>query len=298
MTSHPYWLADVFTRQAFAGNPLAVFPHGDLVDPAMMQAIASELNLSETVFVLPPDDPAHAARVRIFTPASELPFAGHPTIGTALLLASFAPHALPDGEHLLVLEEGVGPVPVRVTMQDGEALRAEFNTAQAPQFKPAPPDALIAQMLGLPDDAILPGSGVASCGVPFLCVPLRDRAQLARAVPNGSAMHQGLDGLASGVYLYCDDGQNPDLLHARMFARGLGIGEDPATGSAAAALGGLLASRDARDTAELRWQISQGEDMGRPSRIDLSASRQGGAIAAVRVGGQAVFIGEGRLITP
>lgn len=296
MTSNPYWLADVFTRQAFSGNPLAVFPHGDLVDPSKMQAIASELNLSESVFVLPPDDPAHTARVRIFTPACELPFAGHPTIGTALLLACFAPQALPDGEHVLVLEEGVGPVPVRVTMKDGEALHAEFTTAQAPTFSPAPATALTAQMLGLAEDAILPGSAVASCGLPFLCVPLRDRAQLALAAPNGAAMRQGLDDLANGIYTYCDDPQQ-GLLHARMFATGLGILEDPATGSAAAALAGLLASRDPRDDAELAWQISQGEDFGRPSRIDLSASRRGGTIAAVRIGGQAIFIGEGRLLT-
>ncbi|WP_374511206.1 PhzF family phenazine biosynthesis protein [Niveibacterium sp.] len=292
---HRYWLADVFTDRPFSGNPLAVFPDGAAVDPAQMQAIAGELNLSETVFVLPPDDPAHAARVRIFTPASELPFAGHPTIGTALLLARFAPQALADGEHLLVLEEGVGPVPVRVTMQGGQALRAEFAAAQAPSFAPPPPD--IATMLGIGADDILPRCGVASCGVPFLCVPLRNRAALSHIVPNNAAMQRHLAGLAHGIYAYTEDLDRPTLLHARMFATGLGIVEDPATGSAAAALGGLLGTYDSRSDADLSWEISQGEDLGRPSRIVVTTEIRQARVAAVRVGGQAVFMGEGQLLT-
>jgi len=294
---HRYWLADVFTDRPFSGNPLAVFPDGAAVDPAHMQAIAGELNLSETVFVLPPDDSAHAARVRIFTPASELPFAGHPTIGTALLLARFSPEPLPDGEHLLVLEEGVGPVPVRVTMQGGQPVRAEFAAAQAPSFAPAPPAALIAEMLGLGEEALLPRSSVASCGVPFLCVALRNRAALSRIVPNNAAMQRALAGLAHGIYAYTEDHDRPTLLHARMFATGLGIVEDPATGSAAAALGGLLGTYDSRSDADLSWEISQGEDLGRPSRIVVTTEIRQGRVAAVRVGGQAVFMGEGQLLT-
>lgn len=289
-----YWLSDVFTDTPFSGNPLAVFPQAGPIDAALMPRIAAELNLSETVFVLPPEDPAHTARVRIFTPATELPFAGHPTIGTALLLARFSPTPLADGEHLLVLEEGVGPVPVTVSVDGGKPVYAEFATAQAPTYAPAPDESEVAAMLGLADD-VLPHLSVASCGVPYLCVPLHSREALARATPNTVAMKAGLAGLAHAIYAYTVDRDDPTLLHARMFAPGLGVLEDPATGSAAAALGALLAQFESDRDLALTWDISQGEDMGRPSRIRVSAEVRDKRVVSVRVGGQAVFMGEGLL---
>ncbi|MCX9155399.1 PhzF family phenazine biosynthesis protein [Niveibacterium sp. 24ML] len=294
MANMRYWLADVFTHQPFTGNPLAVFPDAAGLAPALMPRIAAELNLSETVFVLPPADPAHTARVRIFTPATELPFAGHPTIGTALMLARFSPTPLADGEHLIVLEEGVGPVPVTVTVEGGQPVCAEFATAQAPSYAPAPDVDSVAAMLGLVDD-VLPHLSVASCGVPYLCVPLHSREALARATPNTAAMKTGLAGLAHAIYAYTVDRDDPALLHARMFAPGLGVLEDPATGSAAAALGALLAQFDLHRDVALSWEISQGEDMGRPSRIRVSAEVRDKQVVSVRVGGQAVFMGEGLL---
>lgn len=288
-----YLVADVFTEQPFTGNPLAVVPHAQGLDDATMQKIAAEMNLSETIFVFPPENPAHTARVRIFTPARELPFAGHPTVGCAIVLASLGLVPAPQGESRIVLEEGVGPVGVRLEVRDGRAVFAELAAAVAPSFTTAVDDATIATMLGLPAVDILPGAEVASCGNPFLCVPLASREALARCVPNAAALARLSECAAHGLYVYWQAG--PGRLHARMFGSGLGIVEDPATGSAAVALGGLLAARDPAAEGPFAWEILQGEDQGRPSRLLLSADKTGGEVTAVRVGGAAVIVAEGTL---
>jgi trans-2,3-dihydro-3-hydroxyanthranilate isomerase len=289
----PYLIADVFTDQPFAGNPLAVYPHATGLDDRAMQRIATEMNLSETIFVFPPENPANAARVRIFTPARELPFAGHPTVGCAIVLAALGLVPTPEGDSHIVLEEGVGPVGVKLTIRDGSAVFAELAAAVAPSFNAAVDNAAIAAMLGLPESDIVAGAEVASCGNPFLCVPLASREALARCVPNATAMGRLAECGARGIYVYWQT--TPERLHARMFGFGIGMIEDPATGSAAVALGGLLAARAPGHSGSYAWEIMQGEDLGRPSRLLLSADKADGRVTAVRVGGAAVIVAEGVL---
>jgi len=297
--------ADVFTEQAFGGNPLAVFPAAGGLDDATMQAIARELNLSETVFVLPPADRAHTRRLRIFTPGTELPFAGHPTLGTAHVLVALG-EVRPEAGRIarLVLEEGVGPVPVTVHCENGRPVHAELTAARAPETGPAAPDAAaVAAMLALEvGDLAGGGAGIeaVSSGVPFLIVPVRDREALGRARLRRDLWEQTLRAhWAPQVYLITRDVQRPDAdLRARMFAPAMGIDEDPATGAAASALGGYLAARAGGDEAELSWTVEQGVEMGRPSLLQVTARRQGGAVTEVRVGGSSVMVAEGTMRIP
>jgi trans-2,3-dihydro-3-hydroxyanthranilate isomerase len=281
---------DVFTSTPFAGNPLAVFPDARNISDAQMAALAREFNLSETVFVLPPRDPRHTRHVRIFTPAREVPFAGHPTIGTAIVLAA-AGYVAPaqDGDISLVLEEGVGPVHVTVRMENNIPVFAQLSVRKLPEVGPSPLDrATIATMLSLtPADIVAAPDAIEtfSCGLPFLFVPLVDRAAVTRSRPIG--MLHGQD-----VFVFARSGED---VYARMFAPEIGVIEDPATGSAVAALGGYLAARDPRATGTLRWTVTQGVDMGRPSRLELEVDRADGHVTAVRVGGSAVLISEGSM---
>jgi len=293
-----YLIADVFTDAPFTGNPLAVFPDAQDLDDAAMQRIAAETNLSETIFVQPPQDRANAARVRIFTPVRELPFAGHPTVGGAIVLAHLGRVSAPEGESVIVLEEGVGPVQVRLTVREGKPVFAQLTTAQAPQFTPAPPDTRIAAMLGLSAPCVQKGAAIVSCGNAFLCVELDSRQSLAACRPDSTLLAElNHYERAHGVYAYWTDTRQPGRLHARMFGTGLGIAEDPATGSAAAPLGALLVSREEQDGL-YRWEILQGADMGRPSQLWLEAERSEGGIGAIRVGGSAVIAAEGRMLRP
>jgi trans-2,3-dihydro-3-hydroxyanthranilate isomerase len=300
---HSYLLADVFTDHVFGGNQLAVFPAGERVPPQLMPHIARELNLSETVFVLPPHDRAHTRRLRIFTPGAELPFAGHPTIGTACVLAE-AGH-IPHGgtETRIVFEEGVGPLVVYIRGMRGH-LSAQFSAAQLPEFgPPPPPDHELAEMLTLAVDDLTEGvlhAQAVSCGVPFLFVPLRDRRAVARARLNVGRWEETLAQFwAPHLYVFALD---PELagshVRARMFAPAMGIAEDPATGGAACALAGYLALRDRAESGSLSWRIEQGFEMGRRSLIDIEADKSDGAISAIRVGGRAVLVGAGSLELP
>jgi trans-2,3-dihydro-3-hydroxyanthranilate isomerase len=298
-----FFLADVFTDEVFGGNQLAVFPRAEGLTDSVMQAIARELNLSETVFVFPADDPAHTRRVRIFTPGAELPFAGHPTVGTAFVLAWSGEVALGDSGASIVLEEGVGPVPVSIRAQAGKPRYCELTTARLPERGPAPPPLEdLAAALSLRPEDIGAGElapGAASCGVPYCFVPLRDEAALGRARVDLSAWERSLSGWwATGLYPFVRaGGRNGVDFRARMFAPGIGIAEDPATGSAAAAFPGYLGLPDSR-SGTLRWVIEQGVEMGRPSRIHVECDLADGRIEAVRVGGSAVLVAEGRLAVP
>ncbi len=299
--SYRFHTADVFTDRMFGGNPLAVFPDGEGIDDAKMQRIAREMNLSETVFVLPPEESAHAARLRIFTPSAELPFAGHPTVGTALVLAWSGRIRLSGDSTEAILEEGVGPVPVTIRADGGRPVSAQFTTAQLPEpGPPAPAAAALAEMLSLDAGDVLGEADrprAYSCGVPFVFVRLADRAALARARLRMDLWERLLaDFWASPVFLFCpgSGGRGPDL-HARMFSPGMGIAEDPATGSAAAALAGYLVETKRHRAGTNRWRIAQGEDMGRPSLIELEADVEGAHVTAVRVGGGAVAVSEGVL---
>ncbi len=290
-----YHVLDVFTDRALSGNPLAVVEDADALDGDRMQAIAAEFNLSETVFLLRPRRDDAVARLRIFTPQRELPFAGHPTVGAACLLGLL--DRLPQGEDVsTLLEEEVGPIPIRVRCLPGQAPYAQLTTAVKPSFDPQPfKPARLAEILGLSlvdietrEDA---PSG-ASCGVPFNLVPLKSLDALARA---RLQLHRYRAGSwADSFYLYCRDGQG-GAYRARMFAPDMGIGEDPATGSAAAAFAGYLAERSGLPSGTLNWVIHQGVEMGRPSRIDIEAERLDGRTTAIRVGGHSVPVASGTL---
>jgi trans-2,3-dihydro-3-hydroxyanthranilate isomerase len=297
-SSFEYHVLDVFTEQRLAGNPLAVVMAADALDSERMQSIAREFNLSETVFVLKPRHGADA-RVRIFTTSHELPFAGHPTVGSACLLAELG--VFKSGEQIdVVLEEEVGPVPVRIRRETGRAAYAQLTTAVLPSFGPALASIVdLAALLGLNPADIETATDQprgASCGVRFNLVPLRSIAALSRARLQPPLLERlGSASWSSSFYLYCDDAA-PGTLRARMYSADLGIGEDPATGSAAAALCGHLADRSSSLSGTLRWSIRQGVEMQRPSLIEIEADKRSGQISAVRVGGHAVRVASGRQI--
>ena len=301
-----YYTADVFTDRAFGGNPLAVIPDATGLSSEQMQRIAREFNYSETTFVLPPDDPTHTRKVRIFTPGEEVPFAGHPTVGTAHVLASIGEVTLTGDQTEIILEEGVGPVPVKITARAGEPVFAQLTAAMAPEFGPEPPPPVetIAAAVSLePGDIMIDPDGdrprTASCGLPFLFVPVRDRAALGRASVNRAAW-RALDEFpwASLAFVFSRDPERAGAdIRARMFAPP-DIEEDPATGSACAALAGYLGAIDAREDASLAWVVEQGVEMGRPSVLYVEADRCGGVVTSSRVGGGTVMVMEGTIHVP
>jgi trans-2,3-dihydro-3-hydroxyanthranilate isomerase len=288
-----YCTLDVFTERRFGGNPLAVVLDARGIDDATMQSVTREFNYSETTFVLPPANPAHAARVRIFTPGGELPFAGHPTVGTAFALASFG--RIGPGVHDIVFEEGVGPVPVSIDRHpDGSIHCCTLTTAQSPERVEAIEDrAGVASMLGLAANAVLSRPEVWSCGVPFLVVPLASVDALSAARLDLEQWH-ALLGARSTQMVYPVARSGDATWRVRMFAPGFGVAEDPATGSAAAALAGWLAEHAGNDGLQ-NWQILQGLEMGRPSAIALSYDQTGRTARRVRVGGRAVVVARGTL---
>jgi trans-2,3-dihydro-3-hydroxyanthranilate isomerase len=296
-----YLTADVFTDRKFGGNQLAVFPDAREIAPELMPQIAREFNYSETTFVLPPDDPSHTAKVRIFTPGGELQFAGHPTIGTAHVLAAIGAIPLTGDTTRIVLEEGVGPVPVTIRTRDGVPHFAQLTAAKLPEVgPPAPSNEKLAAMLSLATTDVLDGEMApqsVSCGTPFLFVPLVDRGAVARARVKLDLFDAALDGYVTNmVFLFAMDGeQTGSQARARMFAPGIGVAEDPATGSAAVALGGYLAARDPRLDGTLRWVVEQGFEMGRPSILEVEADKKAGKVTAARVGGSTVLMCEGTM---
>ena len=298
---HRYLTADVFTESIFGGNQLAVFPDGRGLATDQMQRTAREFNFSETVFVLPPDSPRHTRRLRIFTPQEEIPFAGHPTIGTAFVLASIGDLPL-DGEWTrVVFEEGAGPVPVTIQMIDGRPRYARLTSPRLPEVgPPTPPVADLAAMLSLDPSDLLEEpwtpQGV-SCGLPFLLVPLRDRRAVGRARLRPDVWERLLAGYWSpDVYLFAlDPEQSGRQVRARMFGPAAGVAEDPATGSAATALAGYLGARDPRRDGRLRWVIEQGFEMGRPSLLEAEVDKREGSITEVRVGGASIIVSEGTM---
>ncbi len=296
-----YLTADVFTDRRFGGNQLAIFPDASAIAPELMQTIAREFNYSETTFVLPPSDPRHTAKVRIFTPGGELQFAGHPTVGTAHVLASIGTVVLTGDETHIVFEEGAGPVPVTIRSVGGRPDFAQLTAAKVPEVGPPPPsnDALAA-MLSLKPGDILGGElspEAVSCGTWFLFVPLRDRSAVARARVSIDRFESTLDGyITNKVFVFAMEAERPGSdVRARMFAPGNGIAEDPATGSACVGLGGYLAARDPRFDGTLRWVVEQGFEMGRPSILEVEADKANGKVTATRVGGKTVIVCEGTM---
>jgi trans-2,3-dihydro-3-hydroxyanthranilate isomerase len=293
---------DVFTDRTFGGNPLGVFPDAAHLPAALMQRVAREMNLSESVFLGPPES-GGTARVRIFTPGVEVPFAGHPTVGTGIFLASRLDITTADGPTTLVLEENVGHVPVDVRFEHGRPVFARFTTAVPPDHRPSPVSpADLARMVGLSEgdlDRDLPVEMV-SCGLPYHCVPLRSADAVRRAVLDMAAWKRLLaDSWAHHVYLISREAEGEGVdVRVRMFAPGSGVAEDPATGSAAAALGGYLSKADGRASGTLSWTVEQGLEIGRPSLLHVEADRSAGATVAVRVGGSAVFVSSGTMRVP
>jgi trans-2,3-dihydro-3-hydroxyanthranilate isomerase len=298
----PYHVLNVFTEERFGGNPLAVVLDADGLDGERMQKIAREFNLSETVFVLKPEHVAHTARVRIFTPASEIPFAGHPTVGTGALLAALrAPEPAGGGDALIVLEEAVGIVRVGVRLRPGVAPHAEFDTPRLPAAAGtlAPADRLAAALGLIPSEIGFEnhrptkyGAGNAFAFVPVASLDAIGKARVA--APHWDAVLQG-QGLV-GAFLYCRQTVHTgSSFHARMFAPEFGIPEDPATGSAAAAFAGVVHGFDALPDGTHKRVIEQGYEMGRPSTIALTIEVEHGRLAAVRIGGHAVRVAEGRI---
>jgi len=279
MTRYEYRLVDVFADRAFSGNPLAVFREPGGLDSKAMQAIAKELHLSETTFVLKPSSAAADYRVRIFTPDAELPFAGHPTLGTAFVLA--------DGNDATTrLEEGVGVI--RVTIREGfvqmEQPLPTFTGTTITRKTAA--DALGIAVEEVRSDVPIQ---MGSSGVPFLYVPLANLKAVRRARRPAA--------LDASVYVFAMSGERSgSQVHGRMFDQGLGIGEDPATGSAQGPLGAYIVAHELVQAAPTtRIRVEQGFEIGRPSILEIEVDRAGPAITAVRVGGGCIPIGGGWL---
>lgn len=294
---------DVFTNQLFGGNPLAVFPDASGIPESALQSIAREFNLSETVFVYPPEQREHTRRLRIFTPGAELPFAGHPTIGAAYTLAKLGKIPLRGIETNIVFEERVGPVPVLIRATDGVPTFAQLTAAQAPELGPPTPGrSVLADVLALEATDIQGGmtapQGV-SCGLPFLIVPLKDRDAVRRAHVRMDHWESSIKSYwAPQILVFSRDAERDDAdVHARVFVPGLSVPEDPATGSAATALGAYLAARDTRADGTLRWVVEQGIEMGRPSLLEIVVEKAGGDIQSVKVGGETVMVSEGQIET-
>lgn len=284
---------DVFTADRFAGNPLAVIMNAEGLSGEEMQTITREFNLAETSFILPPEDPSNTARVRIFTPGYEMPFAGHPTVGTAIAIARARGLS---GELRLELNTGVFPVVVETSAEGGFAEFANPNLPVETGAAPAPE--LIEAALSLPEGVLDRDAAKArrvGAGVDYIYC--RAPMDVVRAAKVNSAAWDalGIDEVV-GVYLYTEGGQAADAAyHVRMFAPGAGIVEDPATGSAAAALPGHIALSEELTDGEHRWVIEQGFEMGRPSRIRATVKAEGGAVQSVRIGGDAIKMQEGQI---
>lgn len=282
---HRFVIADVFTDQPFSGNQLGVFPQAQGLSERAMQAIARELNFAETTFVLPP------ARVRIFTPKAEMQFAGHPTVGTAAVLAHLRKLELPAR---IVLEEGIGPVPVDLERR-GALIYAQF-TIEKPVEMPAerPEKPAAAAALSLSETEVVE-TWFASGGVRFAFVRLADKSAVDRAQLDRAAWSRHFrNAWCSQLYFFAGE----DPVHARMFAPALGVEEDPATGSAAVALASVLASSRPMKDGMLAWRIDQGVAMGRPSRIEATAEKRDGRVVRVKVGGATVLSAEGAMNVP
>ncbi len=291
-----YHLLDVFTNERFGGNPLAVFINGRGLKTEIMKSIAKELNLSEVTFVLPPDNPDNDWKVRIFTPAIELPMAGHPTVGTSFILAREDMVGVSESHPVIKLEEGVGVIPVTFQFKDGLPSLIQMQQP-APVFSPEFTDrTLAAELLSLKADdlADYPVQEV-SCGVPFLFIPVKSLAAIQKIKFRMDVWERSFSDYPE-MFAFTTETTYPNsTVHSRMFAPGMGIPEDPATGAASGPLGcylvkyGLVTDNPAKIISE------QGFEMGRPSYIHIEIRQADGEINFVGAGGECVYIGEGSL---
>jgi len=300
--SYRYLHYDVFTDRLFGGNQLAVFLDGRGLSTETMQAIAKEMNFSETTFVLPPETRDTDVRMRIFTPGEELPAAGHPTIGSTFALARSG--VIESTRDRFVFGLGIGPVPVTLTWK-GDELSFAWMTQRNPNFgEPVADKAAAAAALSLSPETVA-GAGYPvqeiSCGVPFVFVPLATRSAVDEASVNAGLLDSFIrssNSSAHGVFVFSAQPGASDraTAYSRMFAPGLGVVEDPATGIASGALGCYLVKHQIVPPEQAGAMLSlQGVKMGRPSHVHISIGMQNGDINNVRVGGEAVLAGEGTL---
>jgi len=293
-----YYTCDVFTDTRFGGNQLAVLPEADGLDAGLMQRIAREFNFSESTFVLAPEA-GHTRRVRIFTPMSEVPFAGHPNVGTAFVLATIGAFGPLADETTVVFEEEAGLVPVTVRSAADGGVRCELAAPQGLTLGREAPVELLARAVSLAPADVATGAHaplVASVGLPFVIAELTGRDALERARPDGA----GIEALVAAgvqppdVHLYVRSGDEFDL-RTRMFSPLDGIPEDPATGSANCALAALLARLTPAADGSFAWRIAQGVEMGRPSVLEARADKRGGEVVGAWIGGESVLVSEGTI---
>jgi trans-2,3-dihydro-3-hydroxyanthranilate isomerase len=292
-----YYICDVFTDRRFGGNQLAVLPRAEGLSDRQMQQIAREFNFSETTFVFP-SQPPYARRVRIFTPTKEIPFAGHPNVGTAFVLASAGELGDIASGIQITFEEKAGPVLLSIQRRAGQGVCCELTAPQRLSLGQSISTESVAAAVSLPADAIVTTTHpprVVSVGLPFIIAQLRDRAALERARPSMDALEALMaQGVTPDIHLYIHSADEFDL-RARMFAPLDGVPEDPATGSANCALAGLLTHHAPASDGSFHWRIAQGVEMGRPSLLEASAEKRDGDVVATRIGGTCVLVSEGSM---
>jgi len=290
-----YYICDVFTQRRFGGNQLAVLPDAMGLNDTQMQKIAREFNFSESTFVFPPDND-HTRRVQIFTPTREVPFAGHPNIGTAFVLASG--DELEDiGEPSeIVFEEKAGLVRIAIRKSDAGVIDCELKAPQEFSLGQTLPIDMLATALSISESEIVTDTHdpvVASVGLPFLMVELRDRSALEKARINVDGFEQiAAQGVMPDIHLYVRSNDEFDV-RTRMFAPHDGVPEDPATGSANCALAGLLGHYHDSASGDFAWRIAQGVEMGRPSVLQARAEKKDGKVLSTWIGGSCVMVSEG-----
>lgn len=291
---------DVFTGTQFVGNPLAVVLNAEGLSSGQMQAIAAEFNLAETTFVLPPRDAAHTAEVRIFTPRSEMPFAGHPNVGTAFVLArAGSSYGRPVSGDRVIFEEKAGLVPIEILRERAIVVGSKLASPQPLSIGAEVAGELVASACGisLADiETIHHRPRIASCGAPFILAELKSRTALIGASPNGDVFRLEVSKQpAVSIMLYAQVHEGDIDIRARMFAPHLNIPEDPATGAANVALIGLLASLRPEVNLSLSKTIAQGVEMGRPSILQAEADKKNGSVTATYIGGRCVPVMSGTI---
>jgi len=291
-----YFICDVFTDTRFGGNQLAVLPEADGLSDRQMQQIAREFNFSESTFVFPAEA-GHARKVRIFTPSTEVPFAGHPNVGTAFALATAGEFGAIDNAITVTFEEKAGLVPVSIHRREGR-IWCELSAPERLSLGKTVSAEIVAAAVSISPEEVVTRAHppqVASVGLPFLMVELRDRAALERARTNMTGIDAIADeGVTPDVHLYTRSGDDFDI-RARMFAPLDGVPEDPATGSANCALAALLAHHEGERDGSFRWRIAQGVEMGCPSILEARAEKRDGEVVGAWIGGASVLVSEGTI---
>jgi trans-2,3-dihydro-3-hydroxyanthranilate isomerase len=291
---HRFYTCDVFTDTRFGGNPLAVLPHAEGLSSLQMQQIAREFNYSESTFVLPSQS-GHTRNVRIFTPTQEIPFAGHPNIGTAFVLAKTGELCNIGDETDIVFEEKAGLVPIKIRKLDGR-IWCELKAPEALSIGQTVPMDLVASALSLSPEEIVTSTHqpqVASVGLPFIMVELQDRTALENACPHIPVFEEIRGkGIMPDIHIYTPVADEFDI-RTRMFAPLDGIPEDPATGSANCALVAMLTHYRPESDGEFSWRIAQGVEMKRPSVLDARTVKQSGSVTGVWIAGHCTMVTEG-----